>query len=276
MKRASYILFTLVAGIVCTATAANAAPINPAIRAAASQLRLSAGALHQKYVEDDSADVVPTSYVDKETGNIPAFAFDYSVVSPTGVYSKLHFLYAWGKTDYDGYLQTMTYAGSSFTPHASETDNKLFDTRGNLGYMIGVGSRVAIAPEIELGYTRWKREVLGTGGSSQTYDTYRYGLGLEVDVAATDRLVFTFEGIYGRQHTDINSTYLDESLGTNAYTRLAAGVDYRLTDRVHLGFRTTRVHYEFDQSDVGRYGFYEPSSETTHTRFMASIGWSML
>lgn len=276
MKHTIKIMLAVLVGIAITSTTAYAAPANPAIRAAASQLRLSLGSLHQKYVEDDSHDVVPTSYVDKEDGNIPAFAFDYSAVSPSGFYSKLHFLYAWGDTDYDGYAQS---ADGSITPYETDTSNKLFDTRGDFGYLIGIGTRVAIAPEIELGYTRWKREVQGSGyalGADETYDSYRYGLGLEVDVAATDKLVFMFEGVYGRQHTDISSDYLDESLGSNAYTRLAAGVDYRLTDRVHLGFRATRVHYEFDESDIGAYGFFEPSSETTQTRFMASVGWSLL
>lgn len=275
MKHATRFFLVIAAGLALSTTAAVAAPVNPAITAAASQLRLSAGAFHQKYVEDDSYGLVPTSYLDKETGNIPALGFDYGVVSPAGFYSKLHFLYAWGKTDYDGYMQTITSSGSTFTPHTTDTDNRLFDTRGNLGYMIGIGSRVALTPEVELGYTRWKRELRGTGGSSQTYDSYRYGLGLEVHVAATDRWVFSFEGVVGRQHSRVNSSLLNESLGTNAYTRLAAGVDYRLTDRVHLGFRTTRAFYDFSESDVSASGFLEPKSETTQTRFMASIGWTI-
>lgn len=266
------VLLAAVAGAVLTITSGNAVAANPAIRAAASQLRLSLGSFHQDYVEDDTYNIVPTSYVDKETGNIPALALDFSNLTAGGFYFRAHALYAAGDTDYDGYTQP------NIAPYKTETMNHFLDTRGNFGYLIGVGSRVGITPQIELGYTYWNRQIKGSGntiGVEEDYFSYRYGIGLEASLAATERLVFLLEGTYGRQHSKITSDVLDESLGTNPYTRLTAGVDYRLTTRMHLGFRATRVHYKFDESAVSASGFFEPSSETTHTRFMASIGWSL-
>lgn len=273
----------MAAGIVCVVITGQvrAAPaplgLNAPIRAATSQVRLSAGMLHQDYAEADSKNIVPTSYVDKETGPLPALALDAAAVLPYGVYAGLHVLYAGGRTDYDGYKQNVAH-GSQLLPYTTTTHNHFVDTRAKLGYMIGIGTRVAVAPLVTLGYSHWNRHITGSGNTisvEEDYDAYRYGLGLDANVSIDDRLTLQFEGIYGRQHATIGSRDLDASLGVNAYTRLAVGLDYRLTKRVHLGFYTTRVHYHYDQSATNRSGFFEPRSKTTHLRFMASVGWAL-
>ncbi len=279
MRNQVMILLSSVWVLALVTTPAGAATLNPTIREAATQLRLSAGFLHQDYVEDDSYGLVPTSYLDKEEGSIPALAVDLSVVSAGGWVGKLHSLLAYGKTDYTGYLQRVELDQGqwtpTFTPTTAETDNTIYDTRGNAGYMLALGTRATLTPELELGFTYWRRELQGTGGYTETYGMIRYGGGLQLDIAATEQLVFTLEGIVGAENGYINSDMLDESLGTNPYTRIAVGVDYRLTRRLHLNLQAARIHYSFSESDVSSSGFIEPASTTTHVRVMAGVGLAL-
>jgi len=250
---------------------AHAAPLNQAIVASAAQVSVGAGVLGQDYEEKDDRNLVPTGYLNKEEGKIPALEFDIGLVSETGWYSELHFTYASGETDYDGYLQ---YSPTTFSPYETDTDNSIYEFRGNFGHLFGLTNNIALAPKVELGHLRWDRTITGSYGSSAEYTYTRYGAGLEVLFAATDRLVFSVEGMYGRQSGEVASDVVNEDIGTTAYTRFSAGVDYALTDRWHIGAEISRASYDSKESDVSPSGFLEPASETAHTRMMARVGFS--
>lgn len=269
MNRSQSVI-ALVAGMTL-AMAAQADPINPTIRAAVNQISLGGGVVTQDYVEHDSTNTVPTSYLDKESGTIGALAFNTGWVSPAGFYADVHFLYALGQTDYEGYLQSMANP-SNFTPYETETDNDLLDVRGNLGYLFDIHGDIALGPILEVGYTYWQREITGPYGSRTEYTSFRYGGGLKALYAATGRLVLSLTGIYGQQISHVNSRFMDASLGSSPYWRVAVGVDYRLTDRWHVGLHVAHINYEFEQSDVSASGFVEPPSETTHNRVIVSVG----
>lgn len=272
MKHQSKIIFSTAAAFALLgATTAQAVPLNAAIVKSVSKFSVGGGVIDQRYIEKDERDMVPTSYLDKERGVIPALSLDLGLVSQSGWYSQLHFIYASGDTDYTGYLQSGI---NSFAPFKTKTENTMFEFSGNLGYLFPVTSRIAIAPKVELGHLRWERKMPGSYGFDNLYTYTRYGGGVEVLVAATDSLVFSAEGIYARQHGNVSSDLLDEGVGTTSYTRFSVGADYALTEHWHLSAKASRVAYHSKESNMNGAGYLEPKSKTTHTLAMASIGYS--
>lgn len=251
-------------------------PVGAAIRAAASQLHFGVGALRQDYVEFDRRSAVPTSWLDREGGMIPAIEAGASLLWPGNVYSTLQVSYAWGTTDYDGYKQPLG-GGSALLPYTTTTGNDVLDTRASLGYVFSLTPWLSVAPQVEGGYSGWRREVHARAGVisvTENYTAYRYGLGAEAWLVATDRLVFNLRAGVARQHAEIDADALSASLGTNTRTRFAVGLDYRLSGRWHLGVSVSRAHYRYDRSTTAASGFFEPPSATTHWRFMTRVAWA--
>ena len=91
-----------------------------------------------------------------------------------------------GTVDYDG-------ATTSFRPHQTRTDTRIFNGMASLGYEFAASERVSLTPYLGAGYRYWKRDILPNRGVSGLLEEYRwfYGAaGLELAWKKSERWRF--------------------------------------------------------------------------------------
>ena len=91
-----------------------------------------------------------------------------------------------GAVDYDG-------ATTTFRPHQTRTDTRIFDGIASLGYEFVASERVSLTPYLDAGYRYWKRDILpnrGLGGLLEEYRWFYGAAGLELAWKKSERFRF--------------------------------------------------------------------------------------
>jgi len=274
------LLRTGAAGIVVTMMIAFWSPmasadvgINPDFFRSSNQMSIQVGGLSQDYREFNDG-LVPslTNILDSETGTIPYLRVSYRALIRHW-YTQVSFGYAYGDTDYVGYLQS---PGPVYTPFNTKTTNSIYDFQFRFGYLFQVARPFALVPYAELGQYYWIRDVGPSTpyGITEDYSHAFLGAGIRCLINPAERLVWEI-GVgmatnFGSTMETNGYTYdLGDRSNLSAYTSL----DYHIAGHWHAKVDLEYRRWEYGQSDV-KGGYLEPRSETRQTRFFAGVGYS--
>lgn len=259
--------------LLATATWFVATPVvavdveHPDITAAANQLRLGVGALHQNYKEfnDGLVGVLP-SVLDSELGSIPALQLSASLLRER-IYAELQVGLVYGSTTYTGYLQ---YPGPVYVPYVGKTDNFIFRAQGRVGIPFRPASILTLVPYVEVGDHFWRRDI----GYIEDYSHYQIGVGGKI-------LLRLAPGVVAEAGLGFGSTFLanmrldgdDFELGSEPYRHGLLAMDIRLAGRWHLRLSGEYRDWQYEQSPVVS-GLIEPRSESKQATYLLSVGYS--
>lgn len=247
-------------------------PVPAQIRAAGSGASISGDILSQHYAEHNASGAT----LDAEHGTtIPGFTFalqgqgrHFGFAASLGV--------AHGTTDYIGALQQLnsTTQKVTLTPYQSTTQNHILNMQLTFDAGFSPLKDVAILPSLFVGRQHWYRQLEGSYGYDELYNSVFYGAG--VSVACQLPAHFVFAASYNRGRTSGASMESDLyggvlqpfDLGDRSWRvanarltwqiphhTLAVYVDYRLTQ---FGYGQSPVY----ATPIPGYGISEPNSTT--------------
>lgn len=272
-------LFLLLPAFPGPAWAANDIPLGLSgnLLETINETSFGVGLLHQNYREFNNG-LSPSigEILDREDGNISQFRFRSG-----GLYGKYvvqgTFDFAYGDTRYDGH----TLAGS--LPITATTRNNIFDLHFNAGYALFAGVNGLLAPELELGYRSWRRNIVDSG-QEETYGHTYLGVGLHGYYALSSRSVLELRYVRGHtinpsiQGTDV-IYFGSNDLGSSPYTHAELGLDYRWGAVWHVGLHVDYMKWRYGRSNdfiaySGSLTFValEPDSLTSQTSYLLTFG----
>jgi hypothetical protein len=256
--------------------ASGATAANPAIDAVNNQWTVSVGKQRMDYHEMDNSNVVPTRYLDSETGSQPwigaTFSKQLNIRSMENIFLKASVAFASGHTTYNGYLDDPGH-----TPHRGKTDTTTFDTDFKVGKGFLLGSHVQVTPYVSYGIHVWNRDMEEhdkAHGSIETYSHSAYSFGTMGQFAFTPDLVLNIDGSVGRTSGGrMHSNYTDDDyeLGSRTVTTLDLGLTYLAGKNwtVNGGYRLCKFSY--GQSPAVN-AYIEPESTTKLQTIYLGVG----
>jgi len=242
-------------------------------QSANTQLTASAGGQHTNYQES-----VQSRNLDSEKGFQGAYQGKVSVqrdmLGIKDVYLSASFGFAKGHTDYDGLLynqlgQTMPYQAGTQTDTTDIT--------------VKVGKAFPLTPQVQViyyafyGYHQWIRDSTSIYGTDEHYRHHSLGVGMLGQYAITPQLVASIEGSVGGTigaSMNAGNTAGTFKLGSNATLMGALGLDYAVTQHVHINAAYQVTHFKYGQSNLLASGYIEPESTTTNQTLQLGMGYA--
>ena len=205
---------------------------------------------------------------DRENGAVPGFdvsgSFMTDILGVSHIYGALQFRFT------DG---TIAYTGSSQAGQPVSQTNGITqkDVRLELGKGFLLNDRLMIIPVVQFGYHIWNRNLLSY---YEDYSNLYVGAALHLDYSVTPRLVARFRA--GLATTASPQIYFGDDdvttpLGVRPVYQMGGGLDYAVTDHIHLTADADFSHYSYGEGPryaVARDGseelsiYNEPSSAT--------------
>ena len=235
-----------------------------------NQLILQFAAVNFDYLETDNAG----NPLDSEEGWVPGGGVSISFMKDwivPNLYLSAQAAWYRGKTDYLG-----SYIGSD-AGYGSVKD-KVGATVADYDFRVGkgfaIGPNFMLTPYFGLGGHSWDRQI----NEGELYTNGYYGGGLMLQVSPVKGLVLTGHGLIGETFDstiDVGGAYgFKESLGNSTIYRFGVGGDLAVGRNVHLSANVEWVDFDYGQSAVSRYGFYEPDSNTSNVITKVGIGYT--
>jgi hypothetical protein len=215
---------------------------------------------------------------DREGGWTPGVAAAASWMGDLGpvqrLYGSLRFAYNNGHENYRGSVFNSSEP-LNFQPGLADTA-----ITAELGKGFLLSPRLLITPAAQAGYQLWNRN-LGPG-QGEDYRAFTAGGAVHADFAATPRLVLRASlGLAEEIAPHITFDYLHPygaDLGARPVYEAGAGLDYRLTRRLHLSADAALSRYGYGRSPALAAGdrgtIFEPASATTDTRLQAGLAYA--
>jgi hypothetical protein len=239
------------------------------------EVEIGVSTLYRAYQESFPAGTMGR---DREGGWTPGVAAAASWMGDLGpvqrLYGSLRLAYNNGHDTYRGSLFNSSEP-LNFQPDLAETD-----VTAELGKGFLVSPRLLITPAVQAGYRLWNRN-LGPG-QGEDYRTFTAGGAVHADFAATPRLVLRAsaglaEEIAPHITFDYQHSY-GADLGARPVYEAGAGLDYRLTRRLHLSADAALSRYGYGRSGAlataERGAIFEPASTTTDARLQAGLAYA--
>jgi hypothetical protein len=215
---------------------------------------------------------------DTESGALLGFRAGASALVPSGLggalpdlYTGLGYNFSAGFLNYKGNLQSPGY------PPYQASDNAYYNTAiVRLGLGAPLRNGMEVIPYIAGGYQNWYRNIGGTGGYSEFYQSGLAGGGIKLDFATSPVLVLSAsaEGLAviggGRSGPSQN---FSGDFGNSAEERVSLDADYRLSNAWHAFAGLGVTHYEYAGSRPGASGVYEPLSTTLQINSLFGIAY---
>lgn len=232
---------------------------NPAIDAAETSIGLGLSGNYTHYHES----LGPVS--DSEDGALAGFELRANRLGIgagiSNLYTALVYDFSGGFLGYNGFTQ----------------DGLIYNAQDRAFFNhveVRLGRGFALTPDMELipfvtgGYQNWYRNITGPAGYGEFYQAGLAGIGLKLDVAATNDLVLSAsaEGI-SVLGGSVSAPSLDfrGSFGTSGEEAVRLGADWRLDRNWHVFLGLGVEHFNYTGSGLDN-GFYEPSSSTIQVR----------
>ena len=244
----------------------------PAISAAENSVQLGLTAGYGGYEEN----VFPQ---DTESGALLGFRAGISALSPSGLsgvglpdlYTDIGYNFSAGFLNYKGNLQN-----PQNTPYDTN-DNAYYNTAIiRLGLGAPVNERTEVIPYLAGGYQNWYRNVGGSSGYSEFYQSGLIGGGLKLDLATSPVLVLSAsaEGlaVIGGG-ISVPSQNFSGSFGTSAEERVSLDADYRLNNSWHAFAGLGLTHFEYTGTKPDISGTYEPLSTTLQVNSLFGVAY---
>jgi hypothetical protein len=258
------------AAVLVAAPAAFAA--SPAIQAADTSVRLGVTAGYGSYAEN----VRPQ---DTESGALLGLSAGVSALTPgplarfglPDVYSDIQYDFSAGFLNYKGNLNN-----SAQTPYRT-SDNAYYN---NVVVRLGLGAPLLagleLIPYIAGGYQNWYRNIGGSHGYGEYYQTGLLGGGLRLDLAHGPAFVVSasaegFAVIGGS--INVPSQNFNGQFGTSAQERISLDADYRLNNSWHAFAGLGLTNYTYTGSKPDAAGTYEPLSDTLQVNSTFGIAY---
>jgi opacity protein-like surface antigen len=265
--RLSVLAVLLCSGIVPAAQAAASA-----ITAAETNAQLAVTAGYSSYEEN----VFPQ---DTENGALLGFKAGISALVPSNLsaigmpdlYTGIEYDFAAGFLNYKGNLQSPAH------PPYSADDNDYYNTAiVRLGLGRPVSPRVELIPYIAGGYQNWYRNIGGSAGYNEFYQSGLVGGGIRLDVTTSPMMVLSVSAeslaVIGAG-ISVPSQNFSADFGTSAEERVSLDADYRFTGAWHAFAGLGITHYEYAGSKANEVGIYEPLSTTFQINSLFGIAY---
>jgi hypothetical protein len=232
---------------------------NPAITAAETSIGLGLSGTYTHYHESLGGDS------DSEDGGLGGIGLR---ASRLGGGTGLNSLYAALAYDFSGGF--LGYNGFTQDGLAYRAQDRAFFNHVE----VRLGRGFALTPDTELipffagGYQNWFRNIAGSAGYGEFYQAGLAGIGLKLDVAATNDLVLSAsaEGL-AVMGGSVSAPALDfkGGFGTSGQESIRLGANWRLDRNWHVFLGLGVEHFNYTGSGLDN-GFYEPPSSTLQVR----------
>jgi hypothetical protein len=254
---------------------AHAQTQTPAVVQANREAEIGVSTLYRSYQESFPPG---TAGRDREGGWTPGVAAAASWMGDLGavqrLYGAVRFAYNNGHENYRGSVFNSSEP-LNFQPGLADTA-----VTAELGKGFLVSPRLLVTPAARAGYQLWNRN-LGPG-QGEDYRTFTAGGAVHADFAATSRLVLRGSlGLEEEIGPHITFDYLHSygaDLGARPVYEAGAGLDYRLTRRLHLSADAALSRYGYGRSaalaTAERGTIFEPASTTTDARLQAGLAYA--
>ncbi len=263
---------SLLGGMLALVAIAPAQAAAPAINAAETGVHFDFTAGYGGYEEN----IEPQ---DTESGALLGFEGGASALMPTmlgaygwpDLYAGVSYGFSAGLWRYHGNLQN-----AQQTPYDASEDGYANTVIVRLGLGRPLTQTVELIPYAAGGYQNWYRNIGGTGGYGEYYQTGLIGGGLKLDVAATPYLVVSAaaEGFAVTGGSiSVPAQDFSAGFGTSAEERVSLDADYRLSDAWHAFAGLGVTHYGYTGSKPDAAGGYEPLSTTLQVNSIFGLAY---
>lgn len=274
VMRLSFLSVVLISGTICAAGAYAGdlfGPVPETVQRAETGLRLGAGAMIQDYKEK-----IDGSVVDKESGTVPAFTLEQTVLgNHLGASNTFHVIF--GDDKYEGAVQYCSVNQCYYTPLSTQTSNFIFNDEVAVRAGFSPITHVAVIPELIGGFHLWKRTIKGQYGFDELYLHGYYGGGLELDYTFANFVIgANIKGgwtAFPRLTADLASNTFH--LGTRGWMSEGVRITWITAQhfRIYAGYRHHTFAYGRSPSYPANGGLtiHEPDSQTAQDTFEAGI-----
>jgi hypothetical protein len=203
---------------------------------------------------------------DRESGWTPGIAASASWMGDAGPVQRLY--------------GSLRFAYNSSEPLNFQPGLANTAVTAELGKGFLLSPRLLITPAAQAGYQLWNRNLGPSQG--EDYRTFTAGGAVHADFAATPRLVLRASlGLAEEIAPHIAFNYQHSygaDLGARPVYEAGAGLDYRLTGRLHLSADAALSRYGYGRSPAlaagDRGAIFEPASTTTDARLQAGVAYA--
>lgn len=265
--------------IVCMATAfsMSIAHADDTLTRANNQVTVSVGGQYLDYTESIAA----RDPLDTEKGTLTAFRLGAvrqgEVFGISNIYLSGAINRATGTTSYDGYLQNRSTG--ALTPYKMKTSNEVIDISLKAGraFEITQNGNAQLVPYIAYGYRYWNRDSSADRfGYVEKYTHHSASAGLLGQYAITPKLVANADASVGTTFgAKMTANFVPGTfdLGSKPIVSASFGLDYALTQQVHVNGNYQVTQFRYGQSNVVN-GYFEPYSKTTQQIVSVGIGYA--
>jgi hypothetical protein len=247
------------------------------IRASDRAIEFDVGASSLKYGESPDSAVLYAH--DTETGWMPSLNAGVGWLTPQGtspllsdIYLRLDGQISFGSTHYNGGLQNIF---GNVTPYQSTTNDTIFRLSGKVGRAFALNDQVMLTPFADFAYRSWRRELTGTGGYTELYETNEALGGLLVQVSPISRLVLSLTGEVGSTLSPYMTTQgFTYNQGSEVVWEVGGKIGYALTPSFELTGAAQFGGFGFGQSPVVG-GAYEPDSYTHQLSLLTGLAYHL-
>jgi len=179
---------------------------------------------------------------------------------------------------------TGAYIGGTYGDLVQRNGATVLGADFRIGEGFAVYDRAMVTPYAGFGFRNWTRTINGGGGYREDYRHGYAGAGLLLQYAPVDHLVVGVNGLVGGTFAaEMETSTLPGGaaivtdkfkLGSRAIYMAGANVDYAFSNNVHVSTGVDYVGYDYGQSPVNAYGYYEPDSKTHEVTLKVGIGYS--
>lgn len=242
-----------------------------AIRNSNTEVWGSVGGFFFNYKEQS----YPPNIPDSEHGWTPSVDAGVSYMTNNNWFYALEGGVTFGTDHYNGSILNFR-TGNYDIPFQTKTQETISRFDGKIGRGFALGNRVMLTPYGEIGFRYWDRNIDGMTEDYQNFDALG---GLMLQVAATNRLIFTGYGSAGTtfgasmKASDINGTF---NLGNFGMYKFGAKASYAFTPRWDIFTAIDYDSFRFMQSQTVNgvsFSAYEPSSRTEETTMRVGLGY---
>ena len=216
----------------------------------------------------------PVDKCDSETGWVYGVGGEISVMQNVAGISNVYFdaqlSYVTGQTDYTGAL-TGTRTAGKYGSVTGKTGADVYDADFRFGKGFALSSALMATPYIGAGFHEWDRAV----NTGEVYSHGYVGGGLLLQWAATDKLVFSANGLVGTTYASyitVNPIF-SADLGDTMLYKVGGGIDYALTSNIHSSAKAEWTDFGYGRSAIVG-GAFEPDSHTSNITVKAGVGYS--
>lgn len=217
-----------------------------------------------------------TGLLDQETGPVPGISVAASGImrDANNLYWQAGYSYSSGHTNYTGSVQ-----GAPFGSYVGTSSAVMEDYGARIGKAFAVRDAYMLIPYFELGSHEWERGV----NYGEVYSHYYYGPGLMVQGSPAERVVLSFNALYGRTagaNIVVASGPLlngfSGALGNSTLSRLGITADYAFNSELHGNAAIEYTRFRYGMSAAfpvgGNMVAWEPDSATRYVVFKVGLG----